>query len=145
MNWQNAAIEDLKKYMQMKESLTNVQERIAALEAKYMSVKSAATDSTPVKGGGNKMEDKLIDNIVERQRLGYALEATSKLVGLIERGLQGLDERERLVLERFYIFRSSGHVERLMEELNYEQRRIYQLKDQALYRFTVTMYGMLDY
>ena len=34
---------------------------------------------------------------------------------------------------------------KLMEELNYEQRRIYQLKDAALYRFTIGMYGIVDY
>jgi hypothetical protein len=145
MNWQNAAIDDLKQYIDMRDSLCNVNERIAALKLKYTGIKSTNMETAPVKGGTSKIEDRLIDNIVERQRLEYTYKATKKLVDIIQRGLDGLDEKERLVLERFYIYRTSGHVERLMEELNYEQRRIYQIKDEALYKFTVKMYGIVDY
>jgi hypothetical protein len=145
MNWQNAAIDDLKQYIDMRDSLSNVNERIAALKLKYTAIKSVNMEIAPVKGGASKIENRLIDNIVERQRLEYTYKATKKLVDIIERGLEGLDDKEKLVLERFYIYRTSGHVERLMEELNYEQRRIYQIKDEALYKFTVKMYGIVDY
>jgi hypothetical protein len=59
--------------------------------------------------------------------------------------LEGLDDRERLVLERFYIQRTRGHVERLMDELHFEKSRVYQCKDEALYKFTISMYGLIDY
>jgi ArpU family phage transcriptional regulator len=145
MNWQNEAIEDLKKYTQMRESLENIRERISALKYSYTAIKPATMDTTPVMGGASKNEDRLIDNIVERQRLEYTFKATKKIVDLIEKGLNDLDGKEKLVLERFYIYRTSGHVERLMDELNYEHRRIYQIKDEALYKFTIKMYGIIDY
>lgn len=145
MNWQNEAIEDLKKYSQMKESLQNIQERITALELDLQTVKSKNFDAEPVQGGVDKYEDHVINNIVERQRLECAYNATEKIVNLIEKGLASLDEKERLVLQRFYIDSAKKHVEKLMEELNYEQRRIYQLKDKAIFKFTITMYGILDY
>ena len=145
MNWQSAAIDDLKKYIDLRDSLKNISDRISALKLNYTSIKSATIDVVPVKGGSSKIEDRLINNIVERQRLEYTYKATKKLVDIIERGLNGLDEKEKLVLERFFIYRSSGHVERLMEELNYEQRRVYQIKDEALYKFTIKMYGIIDY
>lgn len=145
MNWQNEAVEDLKKYAQMKESLNNIKSRINALEEDYTAVKSVAPETAPVMGGASRNENRLINNIAERQRLQYTYEATEKIVSLIEKGLSALDEKEKLVLERFYIYHTSGHVERLMDELNYEQRRIYQIKDKALYKFTVNMYGIVDY
>jgi hypothetical protein len=145
MNWQNEAVEDLKKYAQMKESLINIHERIAALESDYTGIKSMATNEVPIRGGSSKNEARLINNIVERERLECTYNATEKLVKLIEKGLSSLEKNEQLVLERFYIYRSCGHVERLMEELNFEQRRIYQIKDVALYKFTINMYGIIDY
>ena len=71
--------------------------------------------------------------------------ANKKLLDLIERGLASLDKTERLVLDRFYIDRPKNHVERLMEELNYEKTRVYEIKDQALYKFTIAMYGIVEY
>jgi len=32
-----------------------------------------------------------------------------------------------------------------MEELNYEKTRVYEIKDQALYKFTIAMYGIVEY
>lgn len=145
MNWQKAAIEDLRKYQAQKESLANMKLRIAALVEKYRAIKCVSTDSTPVQGGASRIEDRMLDNIVERQRLAHTYRATEKLVKLVERGLAGLDNRERLVLDRFYINRPSGHVEELMEELNVEQARVYQIKNDALYKFTVRSYGLIDY
>lgn len=145
MNWQNEAIEDLKKYLYMKDSLLNIQERIAALESNCTAIKSATIDTVPVKNSSYKADDKLINNIVERQRLECTYEATKKLVELIGNGLNSLDNNEKIVLEKFYINRKSGFIQELMEKLNYEQRRIYQIKDKALYKFTISMYGIADY
>lgn len=145
MNWQRAAIDDLRKYENQKASLDHIVQRIGALKSGYEALKCVTTDKTPVMGGGSRIEDAMLNNIVERQRLEYTYRATRRLVGLVERGLAGLDERERLVLERFFIHRSAGHLERLMGELGYEQRQVYRIKDEALYKFTICMYGMIDY
>ena len=50
-----------------------------------------------------------------------------------------------MVLEKFYVDRYPNHVEWLSEHLNYEKSRVYQLKDDALYYFTVSMFGLIDY
>lgn len=145
MNWKSEAINDLKNYMRRKESLTNIPEKITALKYRYTSIKSASSGATPVQGGLSRVEDSMLDNIVERQKLENNFRAVKKLVDLVERGLNGLDQHERLVLERFYINKCRGHVESLMEDLNFEQARVYQIKDEALYKFTIVMYGIIDY
>ena len=145
MNWQKAAIEDLKKYPMQKDSLENVKKRIGALKEKYQSIKCTLSDTTPVMGGSSRIEDHMLDNIVERKRLEHTYRATARLVELVERGLSGLDERERLVLERFYVQKNRNHVERLMEEMHFEKTRVYEFKDDALYKFTISMYGIIDY
>jgi len=145
MNWQKSAMEDLRKYNAQKESLDNARERIGALKYRFESVRCSSSDSTPVQGGASRIEDKMLDNIVERQRLTYTYHATKKLVALVERGLSGLDERERKVLDAFYINREYGHVENLYEELHVEKSRVYQIKNDALYKFTISSYGLIDY
>jgi len=146
MDWKKCAIEDLHNYNARKESLENIIMRISALKDQSASVKcSMNSDKIPVQGGGSKIEDRILSNLVERERLKHTYHATKRLVELTERGLAGLDERGRLILERFFIAPAKGNVERLCGELGYEERNIYKLKDQALYDFTIREYGLMDY
>lgn len=146
MDWKKSAIEDLCYYCRRRDSLDNIKTRIAALKDQYASVKCAlGSDSTPVQGGGNKIEDRMLSNIVERKRLILTYRAAKGLVELTERGLDGLEERERLVLERFFISSERGACQRLKGELGYEERQIYRIKDDALYKFTICQYGISDY
>ena len=145
MKWSDCAIQDLRKYKYLQASMESIPERMEALRCRFESIKGAVTDKTPVKEGSSRYEDNLIDIIVEKERLKYLYRANKKLLDLIERGLASLDKTERLVLDRFYIDRPKNHVEILMEELNYEKSRIYEIKNQALYKFTIAMYGIIEY
>lgn len=145
MDWKRAAMDDLRRYPFQKQSLENISTRVSALKQKFTTVKGTLSDATPVQGGASRIEDRMLDNIVERERLILTYRATKRLVDLVESGLAGLDDRERLVLERFFITRERAHVERLMEELHVEKTKVYSMKDQALYKFTICMYGLIDY
>ena len=145
MNWQKEAINDLRNYRQRKQSLENMAERRAALEDRFKSIRCVSTDAEPVQGGGSRMEDSLINNIVERDRLYWTMQATQRLVDLTEKGLAGLDNRQRMVLEKFYVDRPQGYIDWLCDYLCVEQAQVYREKDDALYRFTISMYGMPEY
>ena len=145
MNWQKEAINDLRQYYARKQSLENMAERKLALEEKFKAIKCAMSDSTPVMGGASRIEDNMLNNIVERQKIDLNTEATSRLVKITERGLSGLNDQQRLVLEKFYMDSRMNHVEYLMDALGYENTRIYEIKDRALYAFTVSMFGIVDY
>jgi hypothetical protein len=145
MRWSDCAIQDLKKYDGLKSSLDNIADRIEALEEKFTGIRGAATDKVPVSGGGSHWEDFLLDNIVERERLKLTYNANKKLVAVTERGLAALNNTERKVLNRFFMNRPRDHIRVLCEELHLEQAQIYRIKDQALYKFTVYMYGIEEY
>ena len=145
MRWTDCAISDLRKYAGMKESLKNIPEKVKALEIRFESVKSASSNSTPVQGGGSHMEDALLDNIVERERLKMLYQADRHLVRIIERGLDSLTDEEKMVLNLFYINRTKHYLEELTKRLGYEQAQIYRIKSGALYKFTVNMYGIPEY
>lgn len=144
-NWEKQAMDDLRLYEKKRQSISNLVEQIEILKMQYTALRGQAFDSTPVQGGGNKMEDHLLDNIVKRERLQMNLYAVKKMVRLIERGLSSLSEIERDVLNVFYINRPNGHIEFLKEKYHIEQSEVYRMKDEALYKFTICMYGIEDY
>lgn len=145
MKWSDCAIQDLKNYIELKESIINIEERIEILKIKYTGVNSPKTDGIPTHGSGSKREAKLLDNIVERKRLRALLQANKKIVELIEKGLKRLTKEEQAVLYNFYIAKRKGHVEETMKELNLEKSQVYRLKESALEHFTRAMYGIGEY
>lgn len=143
MNWQKEAVNDLKSYVARKMSIDNMNQRIAELERRAIRLGSMSSD-VPVQGGSSKNEDAIINNIAERDRLIQAIDAAQCLVTIIENGLSVLDEEERKVLDGFYIHHSTRHVDKLCDELHCEKSRVYSIKDKALYKFTLAMYGVID-
>ena len=69
---------------------------------------------------------------------------TENRVRRVDRALNQLSERDRCVLQRFYIAPCIGGVERLCRELHIEKTTAYRWKDCALRNFTITMYGLTE-
>lgn len=141
MNWKAEAMEKLNRYDAMRQALRNIPEEIIRLETDAQSIRSAKTDGTPVKGGGNKREDMLLNNLVCRQELQYLLQQAKSWVKTTERALATLTPEEKLILHRMYILPERGCIDRLTMELGVEQSSIYRKRDKALRRFTIALYG----
>ena len=69
------------------------------------------------------------------------LENSKKEINLFNQAWEQLDKNDQLVLTYFYINRSRDYIDRLMQILNYEKRKVYYLKDEALYKLTLLIYG----
>lgn len=144
MKWRNEAVEKLRQYDTMCHALRNIPEEIIRLKMDARSMRGGSTDTTPVKGGGSRREEALINNLVERQELEWTLQQVKRWIRITERGLSALPEDERLVLQRMYIYPERGAIERLCAELGMEQSSVYRKRDQALYRFTAALYGLQE-
>lgn len=145
LDWRKVMIEDLRRYEGMQRSLELIPKKIRALEEQAASMKGARMGKEPVQGGTSYYEDRLIDNIVERERLTLNYKAAKILVERIDEALNILSKKERRVLELFYIRNQEGYIRRLCEELRYEERSVYRMKEDALRKITYAMYGLLDY
>ena len=143
-DWEKHSIDDLREYRAVKESLGTLPEEIRALEEDMQLVKGTRYDKTPVEGGAAGYEERLINYIDRKGRLEQNLGLAQARVERIERGLSVLTENERLVLTRFYIHREPRYLDRLCGELGYEKTAVYGLKNRALKRFTLAMYGVVD-
>lgn len=141
MKWKNEAMDKLRRYDVMRQALRNIPAEIERLEEAACAMRGATTDRTPVKGGGSRREEALINNLMERQELEWTLEQVKRWLKITDRGLLALKEDERLVLRRLYLYPEKGAIERLCNELGVEQSTIYRKRDHALERFTLAMYG----
>lgn len=144
MNWKSEAVDKLRQYEAKKLSLVNIPLEISRLESAACGIRSAASDGTPVSGGGSGREDMLLSNIVHREELERSLEQAKKWVALVDAALAILSTEERLLLERFYIHQERGDVDRLCEELGCEKATVYRRRDRAIRRFTLALYGSTE-
>lgn len=145
MNWRKEAADKLKDYQARKKAVDNILEEISRLKAESTRIRSAVTDSTPIHGGGGSTrEDALLSNIVLRDELKGRLQDTRRWLATVDKALAELTDEERLLLDRFYIHRARGNVERLCEELSMEQATVYRHRDAALRHFTMLLYGCME-
>ena len=139
MDWKREAADELRNYMNRKAAIANISGQIADLATEITSIRSASADGSPVAG-----DDALVNNILKRERLEEAQRLTENRVRRVDRALNQLSERDRCVLQRFYITPCIGGVERLCRELAIEKTTAYRWKDCALRNFTITMYGLTE-
>lgn len=143
--WKFKAIDKLKDYTAQKSSVENLTEEIARLESEACSIKSATSDGTPVKGGGSGREDRLLSNIVQREEYKLMRDRAKLYVSMVDRGLSVLSAEEKNLLDKMYIIREKGAVERLMNELGLlETSSLYKRINKALQRFTIALYGCTE-
>lgn len=143
MNWKKEAENELRQYSDLCTSLINIRERIESVETAMSAIKGSGS-SVPVQGGGNRYEDNLLDLIVEKDRLRALYNVNSQRVKIIKRGLDALNETENKVINCFYILnmKYSAAVDRLREEIGYEEAHINRIRNKALYHYTVAEFGL---
>ena len=144
MKWESVAIDRLRDYEKRKLAVENIPEQIAILEDKFIAIRAATTDGTPVQDSNNRREEMLIYNIARREELKQNYKLAVREVALTEKGLAALTSEEREILEGFYIYRTKNYVNRLCDELYVSKTELYRRKDAALRNFTVAIYGIVE-
>ena len=129
MNWISESVADLRLYGQRKRFLESVDSQLIWLENDFAALKGCTTDSEAVEGGASKSEDYLLNNIEKRDKLRQNKELAEKFVQTVERTLYLLPRQQQEILAEFFIDRSKGHIERLMDKMHIEKSRVYELKD----------------
>lgn len=143
MDWRNEAKEKLKIYSVKKVSVDNLSDEIRELQHRRRSIRSAASDGTPVSGGTNIREDMLLNTIVLQKELEENLRIVTRWVRTVEKALNELTDEERAILNRFFIYPEKGAAERLSLDLGIDPKTVYYRKDRALEKFTYALYGCI--
>ena len=139
MDWKASAIEDLRKYNYIKIGIMNSSDKLRCIEAlaEHGRLNSGRHSTSP--------DSRLIDAIVECEKLRNNIKISKELAKAIERGLDALSEKERCVLHEFYMQEADVNMLKLKEKLGYETRSVYRLRDRALEKFTLAMYGVQSF
>ncbi len=133
---------DMARYRDQKIALSHLPERIATLESEFSALRAARVDGEPVKGGTNRREEALVNNIDLRTRLERNLRIAMENVSRIDRAIGELDEAEQIVFCGYYLdFKS---VDWLAEELGLKKSQTYQIKEDAERRFVTMEYGVIE-
>lgn len=138
------ALEDLRNYRIMLRSVENLSEKIALLDERMKQTRTVRiTDMPPNHGTGERtVDDTWIDCIVEKENIALSLSLERKRIALIDRGLEALTDDERLVLTKFYIDRTPRYMDELCDALHVERTKIYNIREDALRKFTLMEYGI---
>ena len=142
MNWKAEAKEKLRRYDAMRLATINIPQELERLRIDARSIRSARTDKTPVSGGGNRREEAMINNLIQRQELEWTLQQAKMWLQSTDRALSALTAEEKQILHRLYIYPEKGGLERLCKELDVECSSIYRRRDRALKHFTLAFYGI---
>lgn len=128
----------------MKAAVQSIPEEIRRLEMEATSIKAVRTDKLSVKSGAADRDNALLNNMVRREELQWTLKQAKLWVKTTECALDKLISEDKLVLHRFFVVPERGNIERLCQELGCEQSTVYRKRDQALYRFTIALYGFVE-
>lgn len=143
MNWRKETVNDLKELKYLATYVDAYPDMLKELDARMTRVRSGKDEQTPVSGGGGtRVEDDWLSCIVKKERLAWQYGERRLKLERMHRALALLDDRERLVLEYFYVSRPKNHLDRLCDQLGYEKSQVYRLKDEALKNLTIALYGI---
>ncbi len=144
MKLKKEAENELRNYIKMENVIKHNTEMIYVIDQDMIALRSVKLDGSPVSGGTSTREDWLIDKISKKDKLELMINIAKKQLELIERGLLTLTEEEQKILRYFYVDRPKDYIDRLCDELGYEQSSLYYHKDIALRKYTLAVYGVID-
>lgn len=143
MNWEKEVISRLKNYNYRKEAITNLKSRIGYIESNLTSVKTVSIDKDPIKGGGSKQEDILINNIVEKDLLLRNLRYCQREVEELDKAFEILTNTEYEVIQKLYLVSYRINLKDICNEMGYSKSNIYNISHTATKKLALYLYGKL--
>lgn len=144
IDYRKICISELRCHYDKLRSLDSLAEDIQRYNEQMDGIRSATSDATPVKGGSSGREEHLINAISRRDALKDNLAIVKWQTSQVEKGLECLTDKQRRILELFYLRREYGYIQRLCQEFNESERQIYYDKDEALMRYALCRYGLTE-
>lgn len=145
MDYKREAIEYLKSYKDTLNSVRNLREEISILDAE---LKGSAITYTDMPGGGGVVpaDDIMINKIFRKALAERGLKESSITIKRIDRILESLNDEDRHgdMLRRSFIERlSDKDIEELADEFGYSRRQFYRVREKALKRFAIQLFGII--
>jgi len=141
MDYIREAVEQLSNYNLLVASLTIMQGQLEALRLEKYNIKAQIISSEP-RGGGGEPDDKIVNNIFKRKILINNIVATNKKINCIDKSLAALDKNEKRILDRVFIIGGKNGIRDIAEELTFSNAQVYRMRDKAIRRFSIALFGI---
>lgn len=140
--WQEVTKDLLRNIELKRKAYHKLLAQLQRLEEEYERLKGPVLSDIAVQGGMlNKEEERRLNNLVEREELEMAADLLKLEIEAFEEAWKELTPKEQTVLTYFYISRTHDYLDRLCEMYHCEKTKIYNIKDEALYKLTMLRYG----
>lgn len=142
MNWKEEAVQKLRRYRLMANSAQAIPRELERLAGEARTLHAAPFGGGGAMGNMRSYEDRLLDNLTQRQELEQQLERVESWVQITQQALEQLEPREQTVLRRLYM--EGAEASAVGREIGLERSSLYRLRDEALRKLTIAMYGGLE-
>jgi DNA-directed RNA polymerase specialized sigma24 family protein len=122
-------------------AIKQLREELITVNVEYKAIKATNYDKVPSgSSNGNTQRDKLENAIAKKEELSRSLRATERHVADMERLLNQLQPKDREIIEKLIIKKSST-AEKVAEEIGIEVRQVHNRKRNAIERLTRLRFG----
>lgn len=145
MNYQREMVDRLRIYAARKKSLDFTAQEIRRIDSMMTSIQSATKDGTPVSGGTNQREDRLINCIMEKVELENLRKDTEAWIKNMDKALSTLETDDYRILDVLYIHPVIGGIEKLCSYFGtVDPSTIYRRKNRIIRQLTYIFYGAVE-
>lgn len=139
IEWKSVAIKELRTYAAVCLSLETLPELIERQKVAINRIRTS--DPSKVSGVGGGDNDALLSAIVYRDELELRLKEAKKTISAIDKALGALSQTEFEILDILLIHPRKNGLDKLCESLCVEKTVVYERRNKALEKFTLSLYG----
>jgi DNA-directed RNA polymerase specialized sigma24 family protein len=137
MDYREHAIDELQKYASNLTAVKIITEELQDIEARMVSVGGGGETSN--RGGGNKTEEKWLNLLANAADEELRLKEVKKRIKRVETALKALSTDDARILKLIYV--DELRMEKVATMMHTSRATAYRMRDDALIRFTRSLYG----
>lgn len=144
MDYKEYAKDLLKRKKSLVSAYSAIKSELEALEQEKTACKAAASNFPADRFGSDAYDERLINILADIDDCRFRKSVVERELLKIERGMNGLDDYQRDLVENFFVERADDAVDELMERWFKERSTVYRDRGRALEQFTRSIYGVLQ-
>ncbi len=145
MDYREYAKDLLARKNSLVSAYSSIKSELESLEQEKNACKVSAVNAASNGNGNNSVyEDRLINILADIDDCRFRRSVVERELIKIEKGMNGLSDYQRDLLEGFFVEREMGAADDLMERWYKERSSLYRDRNRALEMFTRSIYGVLQ-
>lgn len=141
MDYREHAKDLLSRKRSLLSAYSSIKSELTSLEEEKIACKAAMSRDADANGFN---EERIINILADIDDCRFRRNVVERELSKIEKGMNGLDEYYKDLIESFFVDRASDNVEILMERWYKERSSLYRDRGKALEAFTRSVYGVVQ-